>query len=76
MSTLQKIANRITLGLIIAALIVGAALLMRVQTSFTLWGYPGLAMLFFIAASAGAAALAWKIIRHDRAQEASSKTKK
>jgi len=30
----QKVANRITTGLILAALIVGAALLMRVQTSF------------------------------------------
>jgi len=37
----QKIANRITVGLIIAALIVGAALLMRVDTNFRIWGYPG-----------------------------------
>ena len=29
----QKVANRITVGLIIAALIVGAAMLMRVETS-------------------------------------------
>ena len=38
MSGLQKIANRITLGLILAALIVGAAMLMRIQTSFRLFG--------------------------------------
>ncbi len=43
----QKIANRITVGLIIAALIIGAALLMRVETSFRIWGYPGLAIIFF-----------------------------
>lgn len=43
----QKVANRITMGLIIAALIIGAALLMRVPTSFTLLGYPGLAILCF-----------------------------
>src|SRR5207248_10741702 len=49
----QKVANRITTGLILAALIVGAALLMRVQTDFTLFGYPGLAMICFIAAGAG-----------------------
>jgi hypothetical protein len=49
----QKIANRITTGLILAALIIGAALLMQVQTSFTLFGYPGLAMLCFIAAAGG-----------------------
>ena len=42
----QKVANRITVGLIIAALIVGAAMLMRVETTFRIWGYPGLAILF------------------------------
>ena len=46
---LQKVANRITLGLVLAALIVGAALLMRVETSFRILGYPGLPMIFFSA---------------------------
>jgi predicted unusual protein kinase regulating ubiquinone biosynthesis (AarF/ABC1/UbiB family) len=49
----QKVANRITTGLILAALIVGAALLMRVETSFRIFGYPGLAMLCFLAAAGG-----------------------
>ncbi len=49
----QKVANRITTGLIIAALIVGAALLMRVDTTFRIWGYPGLAILLFLGAGAG-----------------------
>lgn len=65
-TTLQKIANRITLGLILAALIVGAALLMRVDTSFRIFGYPGVAMLFFFLAAGGGLALAWQIIRSDR----------
>ncbi len=51
---MQKIANRITTGLVLAALIIGASLLMRVQTHFQLFGYPGLAILCFIAAAAGA----------------------
>jgi ubiquinone biosynthesis protein len=51
---MQKIANRITAGLVLAALIVGASLLMRVQTRFQLFGYPGLAILCFIAAAGGA----------------------
>ncbi|MEO6183090.1 MAG: AarF/UbiB family protein, partial [Verrucomicrobiota bacterium] len=46
----QKIANRITTGLILAALIIGAALLMQVPTSFQLLGYPGFAMLCFLGA--------------------------
>lgn len=64
-STLQKIANRITLGLILAALIVGAALLTRVETEYRVFGYSGLAMIFFMAAVAGSAALAWQILRSD-----------
>jgi ubiquinone biosynthesis protein len=51
MEGFQKVANRITVGLVLAALIVGAALLMRVETSFTIFGYPGLAILLFLAAS-------------------------
>ncbi len=53
MEGLQKIANRISTGLILAALIVGASLLMRVDTPFRILGYPGLAMLLFLAAAAG-----------------------
>jgi len=54
MEGFQKIANRITMGLVIAALIVGAAMLMRVETRFTIFGYPGIAIIFFfIAAGAG-----------------------
>jgi ubiquinone biosynthesis protein len=61
----QKIANRITLGLILAALIVGAAMLMRVETQFRILGYPGLAMLCFVAAAGGGLTLVWSILRSD-----------
>jgi predicted unusual protein kinase regulating ubiquinone biosynthesis (AarF/ABC1/UbiB family) len=50
---LEKVANRVTTGIVLAALIIGAALLMRVETSWRIMGYPGLAMLFFLAAGAG-----------------------
>ena len=65
-TSLQKIANRITLGLILAALIIGASLLMRVDTAFRIFGYPGVAMIFFFLATGGALALAWQIMRSDR----------
>jgi len=61
----QKIANRITLGVILAALIIGAAMLMRVETSFTILGYPGLAMLFFLVAAGGGIWLAYSILTGD-----------
>jgi len=62
---LQKVANRITLGLVLAALIVGAAMLMRIETTFRIMGYPGLAMLFFLGAAFGAAWMAIGILRSD-----------
>ena len=62
---LQKVANRITLGLVVAALIVGAAMLMRVETSFRIWGYPGLAMILFLLAAAAGMVLAFSILFYD-----------
>ena len=66
MEGLQKIANRITMGIILAALIVGASLLMRVETTFRIFGYPGLAMLLFLAAAAGGIWLVISIFAQDR----------
>lgn len=65
MEGMQKIANRITTGLVLAALIIGAALLMRVETSFRLFGYPGLAILCFIFAAAGGFWLVLNILLQD-----------
>jgi ubiquinone biosynthesis protein len=65
MEGFQKVANRIALGLVLAALIVGAAMLMRVPTSFTILGYPGVAMLLFLAAAAGGFYMAWTILFSD-----------
>jgi ubiquinone biosynthesis protein len=62
---LQKVANRIALGVVLAALIVGAAMLMRVETRFTILGYPGLAMLLFLTAAAGGFWMAWAVLAGD-----------
>ena len=62
---LQKVANRITLGLVVAALIVGAAMLMRVETTFRIFGYPGLAMIFFLLAAAAGLLLVFNILFYD-----------
>lgn len=63
---MQKIANRITIGLVIAALIIGSSLIMRVPTRFTILGYPAIAMSGFIAASAIGFYLVISILRKDR----------
>ena len=61
----EKIANRITIGLILAALIVGASLLMDIPTESRLMGYPSFAMVFFILAAIGAVCLIFSIIWND-----------
>lgn len=63
---LQKLANRVTMGLVLAALIVGAAMLMRVQTSARLFGYPALGIVCFLAAALGGLALLISIVWSDR----------
>lgn len=63
---LQKIANRIATGAVLAAIIVAAAMLMRVETSFRIFGYPGLAMILFASAAALAVFLLLDVARHDR----------
>ena len=68
MTGLQKVTNRITLGLILGALILGASFLMRVETTFRIFGYPGLAMLLFLLATGGGIALAIQILRSDTHQ--------
>jgi predicted unusual protein kinase regulating ubiquinone biosynthesis (AarF/ABC1/UbiB family) len=65
-SGLQKIANRITLGLVLAALIVGGALLMRVPTGWSILGYPAFAMILFLIAAIAGLLLAYSIVAHDR----------
>jgi hypothetical protein len=61
----QKIANRITAGIILASLILGASLLMRVQTEFQIFGYPGLAIVCFLGAAAGSMWLLFSIFVQD-----------
>lgn len=61
----QKVANRITAGLIIAALIMGAALLVRVPSSWTIGGYPAFAFFLFIMAALIGLYLLYQILYKD-----------
>jgi ubiquinone biosynthesis protein len=71
----QKIANRITVGLILGAMIVGAALLMRIETSWKIFGYPGLAILFFLVAAGGGLWLTFQILLTDRHTSTNARSK-
>ena len=63
---MQRIANRVVLGIIIAATILGAALLMGVESYTTVFGYPAIAMVCFLVAVVGGAALSIWIVVSDR----------
>jgi hypothetical protein len=56
---LHRMANRVAIGLVLAALIVGAAMLSRIKTDTTIAGYPAVAFLFFVLAALGGA---WLVI--------------
>jgi ubiquinone biosynthesis protein len=64
---LQKVANRITLGLVLASLIISAAMMMRIESRFTVLGYPGFPTLLFLVAGGLGLWLVMNIVAHDRA---------
>src|SRR5262249_46053057 len=53
MTAAQKIANRITLGLLLAALILGAAMLLQVGTSVRMLGEPASPVVLFVLGAGG-----------------------
>src|SRR4029079_7346965 len=59
MRGVQKLANRVTSGLVIASLVIGAALIMRIPTRTRLFGYPALAIVLFLVS---AASPAWLLV--------------
>jgi predicted unusual protein kinase regulating ubiquinone biosynthesis (AarF/ABC1/UbiB family) len=64
---LQRLANRLTLGIVIASTVVGAAMMMRVPTDHEILGYPAIALgLFSFAVLAGAALSVWIVVTDRR----------
>lgn len=63
---MQRIANRITVGLVIAALLVASALIMQVPTDDRWAGYPVLAIGGYLIAAAMGIYLVVSIFRKDR----------
>ena len=69
MENVQKIANRISTGIIVAALILASAMLMRTDGGPRLFGYPALAfVLFSIAAVLGLGIIASAMLRDRKAK--------
>jgi predicted unusual protein kinase regulating ubiquinone biosynthesis (AarF/ABC1/UbiB family) len=76
MAGIQKVANRITIGLVLAALIIAAALIMDIQTEIKILGYPVIAMIFFLIAAIGIIILAIQILFKDEKAEKKEDSKK
>jgi hypothetical protein len=62
---MQKISNRIAVSLVASALIVSAAMMMRVETRYRILGYPGVAMILFMGAAALGLLLVFDILVSD-----------
>jgi predicted unusual protein kinase regulating ubiquinone biosynthesis (AarF/ABC1/UbiB family) len=63
---LQKIANRIAAGLVTAALILASAMMMRIETKAHLFGYPAIALVFFLIAGCLGIAIVLSALLSDR----------
>jgi hypothetical protein len=63
---LHRMANRVATGLVLAALIIGAALMSNVKTSDRIAGYPAVAFVFFLIAAIGGLYLVGSILISDR----------
>lgn len=62
----QHLTTRLVVGLVLSAIIVGAALTMRVESEVTLLGYPAVAMVFFLLAAVGGLVLIVSVVVTDR----------
>jgi ubiquinone biosynthesis protein len=65
MRGIQKLANRVTTGVVVAALVVGAALIMPINVGPKLFGYPALALALFLLAALAAGWLLVSIVLSD-----------
>ncbi|HET6817876.1 MAG TPA: AarF/UbiB family protein [Mycobacteriales bacterium] len=63
---LHRMANRVAVGVVLASLIIGAALLSRVKTDVTILGYPAIAFVLFLMAALGGFWLVVTIAISDR----------
>lgn len=61
----QKIANRITMGLIVGALLLASTQMMDIESSFTLFGYPGFAITLMILALGLGIVTVYGVLKND-----------
>ena len=72
---MHKIANRITVGVVIAALLMSSSFMMRYPTRLTILGYPAFAMVGYLLAAGAAFYLIFSTFHRDRKDEERAKIK-
>src|ERR1051325_5528696 len=72
---IHKIANRLTVGAMVAAMLISSTLLMRIPSRFSLLGYPGLAIVGYLLSAALSVYLVFSILMNDRKDEEKAKSK-
>ncbi|HET9769386.1 MAG TPA: AarF/ABC1/UbiB kinase family protein, partial [Acidimicrobiia bacterium] len=63
---IHRLANRLSSAVILAALVIGAAMMMRIETPARLFGYPAVAIVCFLLAAGGGFGLLARILWTDR----------
>jgi len=63
---IHRLANRLASAIILAALVIGAAMMMRIETAGRLFGYPAVAIVCFLLAAGGGFGLLARILWTDR----------
>ncbi len=63
---IHRLANRLASAIILAALVIGAAMMMRIETPARLFGYPAVAIVCFLLAAGGGFGLLATIVWTDR----------
>jgi len=72
---IHKIANRITVGVVIAALLIASSLMMRVPARYQLLGYPAIAIFGYLLAAIAGVYLIVSILLKDRKDKERAKMK-
>jgi predicted unusual protein kinase regulating ubiquinone biosynthesis (AarF/ABC1/UbiB family) len=62
----HRLANRLASAIILAALVIGAAMMMQIDTPARLFGYPAIAIVCFLLAATGGFGLLARILWTDR----------
>jgi predicted unusual protein kinase regulating ubiquinone biosynthesis (AarF/ABC1/UbiB family) len=65
---INRLANRLASAVVLAALVIGAAMMMRIETPARLFGYPAVAIVCFLLAAGGGFGLLATILWADRRQ--------